>query len=119
MPTSRVPNGRWPKGMVYFKLVLLSKLKRGFHKKSFIMNAPLCSQLSINAQTRRSSQELHGTKDQSEMNVTPRNSHIRVTFRDVTTGATGATEVAPKLLDTLTLSPTRGADSGHHRRGRI
>ena len=80
MPTSRVPNGRWPKGMVYFKLVLLSKLKRGFHKKSFIMNAPLYSQLSINAQTRRSSQELHGTKDRSEMNVTPRNSHIRVTF---------------------------------------
>ena len=38
--------------------------------------------------------------------------------RDVSTGATGATEVAPKFSDTLTLSPPRGADSAHHRRGR-
>ena len=28
--------------------------------------------------------------------------------RDVTTGATGATEVAPKFSDTLTLSPPGG-----------
>ena len=39
--------------------------------------------------------------------------------RDVSTGATGATEVAPKFSDTLTLSPPGGADSAHHRRGRI
>ena len=38
--------------------------------------------------------------------------------RDVTTGATGATEVAPKFSDTLTLSQPRGADFAHHRRGR-
>ena len=38
--------------------------------------------------------------------------------RDVTTGATGATEVAPKFSDTLTLSQPRGADSTHHCRGR-
>jgi hypothetical protein len=38
--------------------------------------------------------------------------------RDVSTGATGATEVAPKFSDTLTLSPPGGADSAHHRRGR-
>ena len=38
--------------------------------------------------------------------------------RDVTTGATGATEVAPKFSDTLTLSQQRGADSAHHCRGR-
>ena len=38
--------------------------------------------------------------------------------RDVTTGATGATAVEPKFLDTLTLSQPRGADSAHHRRGR-
>ena len=41
------------------------------------------------------------------------------TLRDVFTGATGATEVAPKFSDTLTLSPPGGADSAHHRRGRI
>ena len=34
------------------------------------------------------------------------------------TGATGATEVAPKFSDTLTLSQPRGADSAHHCRGR-
>ena len=39
-------------------------------------------------------------------------------FRDVSTGATGATVVAPKFSDTLTLSQSRGADSAHHRRGR-
>ena len=40
--------------------------------------------------------------------------------RDVSTGATGATEVAPKFSNTLTLSPPgRGADSAHHCRGRI
>ena len=37
---------------------------------------------------------------------------------DATTGATGATAVAPKFSDTLTLSQPRGADSAHHRRGR-
>ena len=42
-----------------------------------------------------------------------------ILFRDVTTGATGATEVAPKFSDTLTLSTPGGADSAHHRRGRI
>ena len=41
-----------------------------------------------------------------------------VVFRDVTTGATGATAVAPKFSDTLTLSQPRGADSAHHCRGR-
>jgi hypothetical protein len=40
-------------------------------------------------------------------------------YRDVSTGATGATVVAPKLSDTLTLcQPGKGADSAHHRRGR-
>ena len=39
-------------------------------------------------------------------------------LRDVTTGATGATEVAPKFSDTLTLSQPWGADFAHHRRGR-
>ena len=38
--------------------------------------------------------------------------------RDVSTGATGATVVAPKFSDTLTLSQPGGADSAHHRRGR-
>ena len=33
-------------------------------------------------------------------------------YRDVTTGATGATSVAPKFSDTLTLSQPRGADCG-------
>ena len=32
-------------------------------------------------------------------------------YRDVTTGANGATEVAPKFSDVLTLSQPRGADS--------
>ena len=41
-----------------------------------------------------------------------------IKIRDVTTGATGATGVAPKFSDTLTLSPPRGADSAHHCRGR-
>ena len=36
--------------------------------------------------------------------------------RDVTAGAT---EVAPKFSDTLTLSPPGRADSAYHRRGRI
>ena len=39
--------------------------------------------------------------------------------RDVSTGATGATEVAPKFPDTLTLSSPGEADSAHHHRGRI
>ena len=39
-------------------------------------------------------------------------------LRDVTTGATGATEVAPKFSDAITLSQPRGADSAHHYRGR-
>ena len=42
----------------------------------------------------------------------------KLKYRDVTTGATGATEVAPKFSDTLTLSLPRGADSAHHHRGR-
>ena len=41
-----------------------------------------------------------------------------ILFRDVFTGATGATAVAPKFSDTLTLSQPGGADSAHHRRGR-
>ena len=42
---------------------------------------------------------------------------ISIQFRDVTIGATGAAEVAPKFSDTLTLSQPRGADSAHHYRG--
>ena len=42
----------------------------------------------------------------------------KIKSRDVTTGATGATAVAPKFSDTLTLSQPRGADSAHHYRGR-
>ena len=38
--------------------------------------------------------------------------------RDVSAGATGATAVAPKFSDTLTLSQPEGADSALHRRGR-
>ena len=34
--------------------------------------------------------------------------------RDVSTGATGATAVAPELSDTLTLFQSGGADSAHH-----
>ena len=37
-----------------------------------------------------------------------------VSRRDVTTGATGTIAVAPKLLDTLTLSQLRRADSAHY-----
>ena len=43
---------------------------------------------------------------------------IMNTNRDVTTGATGATVVAPKFSDTLTLSQPRWAYSAYHRRGR-
>ena len=43
---------------------------------------------------------------------------ITLVSRDVSTGATGATGVAPKFSDTLTLFQPRGADSAHHRRGR-
>ena len=39
-------------------------------------------------------------------------------FRDVSTGATGATAVAPKFSDTLTLSQPGGTDSAHHCGGR-
>ena len=46
------------------------------------------------------------------------NPKVTVHNRDVTTEATGATEVAPKFSDALTLSRPRGADSAHHRRGR-
>ena len=38
--------------------------------------------------------------------------------RDVSAGVTGATEVAPKFSDTLTLSQPGGADSANHRIGR-
>ena len=40
-------------------------------------------------------------------------------LRDVSAGATGATAVAPKFSDALTLSQPGGEDSAHHRRGRI
>ena len=39
-------------------------------------------------------------------------------YRDVSTGATGATAVAPKFSDTLTLFQPWGADSAHHWRSR-
>ena len=39
-------------------------------------------------------------------------------IRDVSAGATGATAVAPKFSDTLTLSQPWGADFAYHRRGR-
>ena len=38
--------------------------------------------------------------------------------RDVSAGATGATAVAPKFSDTLTLSQPGEADFAHHYRGR-
>ena len=42
-----------------------------------------------------------------------------IRFRDVSIGATGATLVAPKFSDTLTLfQPGQGADSAHHRLSR-
>ena len=44
--------------------------------------------------------------------------HSVVHIRDVSTGATGETEVAPKFSDTLTLFQPGGADSTHHWRGR-
>ena len=44
-------------------------------------------------------------------------SEAQINSRDVTTGATSATAVAPKVPDTLTLLQPRGADSAHHRRG--
>ena len=43
---------------------------------------------------------------------------LKIQFRDVSAGATGATAVAPKFSDTLTLSQPGGEDSAHHRRGR-
>ena len=43
---------------------------------------------------------------------------LHISSRDVFAGATGATAVAPKFSDTLTLSQLGGADSAHHRRGR-
>ena len=43
---------------------------------------------------------------------------IVITLRDVSTGATGATRVAHKFSDTLTLFQLRGADSAHHWHGR-
>jgi hypothetical protein len=43
----------------------------------------------------------------------------RMIVRDVSTGATGATTVAPKFSDTLTLFQPGGADSAHRWRGRI
>ena len=43
----------------------------------------------------------------------------RGTSWDVYTGVTGATAVAPKFSDTLTLSQPWGADFAHHRRGRF
>ena len=46
-----------------------------------------------------------------------RDSCSLIKYRDVSTGATGATEVAPKFSDTLTLFQPGGADSTHHWRG--
>ena len=46
------------------------------------------------------------------------NTNAFLNSRDVTIGATGATPVAPKFSDTLTLSQPRGTDFAHHRRGR-
>ena len=40
------------------------------------------------------------------------------THRDVSVGATGATAVAPKFSDTLTLFQPGGEDYAHHWRGR-
>ena len=51
-------------------------------------------------------------------NLTKVKSLLYMVNRDVTTGATGATAVAPKFSDTLTLSQPRGADSAHYCRGR-
>ena len=46
----------------------------------------------------------------------PHKRHQRLVIcRDVSAGATGATVVAPKFSDTLTLSQPGGADSAHHR----
>ena len=44
--------------------------------------------------------------------------YIHIHIRDVTTGVSGATAVATKFSDTLTLSQPRGAGSAHHCRGR-
>ena len=52
-----------------------------------------------------------GTSENEERGI-PR----AIPNRDV---STGATEVAPKFSDTLTLFPPGVADSAHHRRGRI
>ena len=38
-------------------------------------------------------------------------------YRDVTAGATGATSVAPKFSDALTLFQPEGTDSAQHQRG--
>ena len=44
---------------------------------------------------------------------------VYIVYRDVSTGSTGATRVAPKFSDTLTLfQPGGGADSTHHWHGR-
>ena len=42
---------------------------------------------------------------------------IKSAFRDVTAGATGATIIAPKFSDALTLFQPRGADSAQHCKG--
>ena len=42
---------------------------------------------------------------------------IQTSVRDVSTRATGATPVAPKIFRYLNPIPTRGADSAHHQRG--
>ena len=42
---------------------------------------------------------------------------VKISNRDVTAGATGATAVAPKFSDALTLFQPGGADSAQHRRG--
>ena len=45
--------------------------------------------------------------------------NLKLGTRDVSTGATGATEVAPKFSDTLTLSPPWGADFAQSQRSQL
>ena len=50
--------------------------------------------------------------------INSQQSAVQGLIRDITAGVTGATAVAPKFSDTLTLFQPRGADSAHHRLGR-
>ena len=58
------------------------------------------------------------TRETIEEKSTNLTSKSAIYLRDVSAGATGATEVAPKFSDTLTLSQPGGADFAHRRRGR-